>query len=140
MTWRGGSPRASPSCRSYCAEDRVTRQEAKNSLCCKAELAFVVEDHRTLGGGYAALAILIGNLRWHRDRDARRGAKLSLVRGLQWRRHGRRRHELWVHNISTMPGDCSWDWRLLRAEYAIPAPTGPASKDPNALSTLNGRS
>src|SRR5215467_14946276 len=39
-----------------------------------SELAFVVEDHRTLGGGYAALAILIGNLRWHRDRDARRGA------------------------------------------------------------------
>src|SRR5215467_9157599 len=39
----------------------------------------LVEDYRILGGGYAALAILIGNLRWHRDRNARRGAKLSLV-------------------------------------------------------------
>jgi hypothetical protein len=107
-----------------------------------SELAFVVEDHRILGGGYAALAIFIGNLRWHRDRNARRGAKLSLVRGLQWRQHGRRRHELRVHDIPTMPGDCSWDWRLLRAEYAIPAPTGPTSiqQDGKALSTLNGHS
>jgi hypothetical protein len=43
-------------------------------------------------------------------------AKLSLVRGLQWRRHGRRRHELWVHNISTMPGYRAWDWRILHGE------------------------
>jgi hypothetical protein len=107
-----------------------------------SELAFVVEGHRILGGGYAALAIPILNLRgrWL-DRCARRGAKLPVVRGLQWRRHGRRRDELRVHDVSTMPRYCARHWWILRAEHPIPASIRVTSiqQDAKALSILNGR-
>ena len=63
-------------------------------------------------------------------------SKLSVVRTI--RRHFRRRDELWVHDISTMPSYLEWDGRLLRAEYTLRASTRPASVDEDkALSVLS---
>ena len=54
------------------------------------------------------------------------------------RRHFRRRDELWVHDISTMPSYPEWDGRFLRAEYTVRAPTRAASVDEDkALSVLS---
>jgi hypothetical protein len=41
----------------------------------------------------------------------------------------RRRHELWVYNIPTMPGHRERDRRLLRTEYTVPASTRATSID-----------
>jgi hypothetical protein len=65
--------------------------------------------------------------------------KLSVVRDLQ-RRHGRRRHKLRLHNISTMHGHGARVRQLLSAEYAIPASARTTCDGSLSLSILAFRS
>jgi hypothetical protein len=96
------------------------------------DTALVLERHAKPGGGYEVFAICAGNFRRDcRDSHASRGPKLSVVCVLQ--RQWRRRHELWVHDISTVLGHRERDRRILQPEYAIPA----AARPPLIASTLS---
>jgi hypothetical protein len=82
--------------------------------------------------GHENLIFCAGNFRRDcRDSHASRGSKLSVVCVLQ--RQRRRRHKLWVHDISTVLDHRERDRRILQPEYAIPASTRP----PLIASTLS---
>jgi hypothetical protein len=84
------------------------------------------ERPRGKGIGHEPFAIRLGNLRKPRGyRATCAGPKLSLVCGL--RRQRRRRHELRVHNASTMPGYGERNRRFLRSKHAIFAAAAPAA-------------